>query len=97
MHPDDSPTNRARETPGHGSEAERLHRRRLREVLGVNAAGAEVILHLRRQMAELQARVRQLEAELAVRDTGQQARLTQYRAICFEASWQEVVDPEERP
>jgi hypothetical protein len=97
MHPDDSPTSRTRETAGHASEAERLYRRRLREVLGINAPGAEVILRLRRQMAELQARVRQLEAELAVRDAGQNARLMQYREICFEASWQEVVDPEEWP
>lgn len=97
MAPDDSPTSHTSETPGQGSEAERLYRRRLREILGVNAAGAEVILRLRRQVAELQARVRQLEAELAVREMGQQARLTQYRARCFEASWQEVADLEERP
>jgi hypothetical protein len=97
MHPDDFPTSCARETPGYSSEAERLYRRRLREVLGVNAAGAEVILRLRRQAAELQARVRELEAELALREAGQNARLMQYREMCFEATWQEVVDPEGRP
>ena len=78
-------------------ESERLYRRRLREVLGINAAGVEVMLRLRNQVIALQARVRQLEAELAVRQAGQNSRLTQHRETYFEASWQEMVEPEERP
>ena len=47
-----------------------LYRRRLREVLGINAAGVEVILRLRNQMIALQTRVRQLEAELTMWEAG---------------------------
>jgi uncharacterized protein HemX len=79
------------------SDTERLYRRRLREVLGINAAGVEVMQHLRQQVVALQARVRELEAELAMRQAGQNRRLMQRREACFEASWQEIVDPEERP
>ena len=78
------------------SESERLYRRRLRQVLGINAAGVEVMLRLRNQVIALQTRVRQLEAELAVREAGQNTRLMQHREACLEASWQEVVGPEER-
>jgi hypothetical protein len=45
----------------------------------------------------LQARVRQLEAELAMWEAGQNRRLMQHRERYFEASWQEIVVPEERP
>ena len=38
--------------------------RRLQEDLGVDKAAAEMILHLRSQVIELQAHVRRLEAEL---------------------------------
>ena len=79
------------------ADAERLYRRQLREALGINAAGVEVMQRLRNQVIALQARVRQLEAELAMRQAGQNRRLMQHREMYFEASWQEVVDPEERP
>jgi BMFP domain-containing protein YqiC len=69
----------------------------LQEVLGINAAGVEVILRLRNQVIALQTRVRQLEADLAMWEAGQNTRLTRHREACFEASWQEVIDPEERP
>ena len=39
--------------------------RRLQKDLGVDEAAAEAILHLRRQVIELQAHIRQLETELA--------------------------------
>ena len=78
------------------SKSERLYRRRLRRVLGINGAGVEVMLRLRNQVIALQTRVRQLEAELAVREVGQNTRLMRHREACLEASWQEVVGPEER-
>jgi MerR family transcriptional regulator, heat shock protein HspR len=40
------------------------HVKNLIEELGVNLAGAEIILRMARQMAELQQRVQELEAEL---------------------------------
>jgi hypothetical protein len=67
----------------------------LRETLGTNAAGVEVILRLRHQVIALQTRVHQLEAELAMLEAGQNTRLIQHRMTCLEASWHEVVDPEE--
>ena len=60
-------------------ESERLYWWRLREVLGINAAGIEVILRLRRQVTTLQTRMRQLEAELAMWEAGQNTCLTQHR------------------
>ena len=56
------------------ADAERLYRRQLREALGINAAGIEVMQRLRNQVIALQARVRQLEAELAMRQAGQNRR-----------------------
>ena len=82
---------------GYTSEAERSDRRRMREVLGINAAGIEVILRLRRQVTTLQTRMRQLEVELAMWEAGQNTRLMRHRETCFEASWQEMTDPEKRP
>jgi hypothetical protein len=79
------------------AESGRSDRRRMREVLGINAAGIDVILRLRHQMIALQARVRQLETELAMREAGQNTRLMRHRETCFEATWQEMTDPEERP
>ena len=78
------------------TESERSDRRRMREVLGINAAGIEVVLRLRHQMIALQARVRQLETELAMWEAGQNTRLIRHREMCFEASWQEMTDPEKR-
>ena len=78
------------------TESERSDRRRMREVLGINAAGIEVILRLRHQMIALQARVRQLETERAMWEVGQNTRLMRHRETCFEASWQEMTDPEKR-
>jgi hypothetical protein len=82
---------------GHTSESERADRRRMREVLGINGAGIEVILRLRSQVVTLQTRLRQLETELAMWEAGRNTRLTRHRETCFEALWQEMTDPEERP
>jgi hypothetical protein len=60
-------------------ESGRLYRRRLREVLGINGAGVEVMLRLCHQVIALQSRLRQLEAELAMWEAGQNTRLTQHR------------------
>jgi exonuclease VII small subunit len=72
----------------------------LREVLGINGGGVEVMLRPRHQVIALQSRVRQLEAELAMWEAGQNTRLSQHCKACLEAAWQEVVepvDPEEQP
>jgi hypothetical protein len=67
----------------------RCHRRLLDD-LGVDEAAAETILRLRSQVIELQSHIRQLEAELAARDAGQQMRLAHYREVYYEATWIEV-------
>jgi MerR family transcriptional regulator/heat shock protein HspR len=46
------------------------HVKKLIEELGVNLAGAEVILRMARQIADLQQRVQELEAELNVMNGG---------------------------
>jgi hypothetical protein len=78
-------------------ESERSDYRRLREVLGINSAGIEVILRLRNQVMALQTRMHQLETELAMWEAGQHTRLRRQRETCFEASWQEMTTPEDRP
>ena len=64
--------------------------RRLQEDLGVDEAAAETILHLRRQVVELQSRIRQLEAELNAQHASQQLRLARYREVYYEATWIEL-------
>ena len=97
MNPNDSPERQGSRSAWDPSASEQSSRRRLREVLGINAAGVEVILRLRNQVIALQTRVRQLETDLAMWEAGQNTRLRRHRQACFEASWQEVIDPEERP
>ncbi|MEP7137863.1 MAG: hypothetical protein ABI904_23290 [Chloroflexota bacterium] len=64
--------------------------RRLQKDLGVDEAAAEAILHLRKQVIELQTHIRQLETELNSQNDSQQFRLTRYREIYFEAVWIEL-------
>lgn len=64
--------------------------RRLQKDLGVDEVAAETILHLRRQVIELQSRVRQLEAELTAQVASQHLRLVRYREIYYEAAWIEL-------
>ncbi len=65
-------------------------RRRLQNDLGIDEAAAETILHLRKQVIELQAHIRQLETERNSQNDSQQFRLTRYREIYFEAAWTEL-------
>lgn len=74
--------------PYEGYEAR--SQRRLKNDLGVDEAAAEAILHLRRQVIELQAHIRQLETELAAQFDSQQMRLAGYREIYCEAIWIEL-------
>jgi hypothetical protein len=64
--------------------------RRLKDDLGVDEAAAEAILHLRRQVIELQSHIRQLEAKLTVQYESQQMRLAHYREVYYEATWIEL-------
>ena len=61
--------------------------RRLQKDLGVDETAAETILHLRRQVVELQTHIRQLESELTAQNDSQQLRLARYREVYFEATW----------
>ena len=73
--------------PYEGYEAR--SQRRLQKDLGVDEAAAEAILHLRRQVLELQSHIRHLEAELTAQVDSQQFRLARYREIYYEAVWME--------
>jgi hypothetical protein len=64
--------------------------RRLQADLGIDQAAAEAILHLRSQVLELQAHIRQLESELNAQSARQQIHLARYREIYFEAIWIEL-------
>jgi hypothetical protein len=65
-------------------------KRRLQDDLGVDEVAAEAILHLRRQVIELQSQIRQLETELAAQFANQHLRLSRYREVYYEATWIEL-------
>jgi hypothetical protein len=88
MTPENPTPNRYRFGRSEGYEAR--SQRRLQEDLGIDAAAADTILHLRKQVIELQAHLRQLEAELAAHSDSQNMRLARYREVYYEASWIEV-------
>jgi hypothetical protein len=71
-----------------GYEVRSQHR--LQKDLGVDEAAAEAILHLRRQVVELQSHIHQLEVELTAHYDSQQLRLTRYRETYYEATWIEL-------
>lgn len=74
--------------PYEGYEAR--SQRRLQKDLGVDEAAAEAILHLRRQVVELQSQIHQLEIELTAQVDSQQFRLNRYRELYYEATWIEL-------
>ena len=75
---------------GRSEGYESRSQRRLQDDLGIDQAAAETILHLRRQVVELQAQVQQLQAELAAQSASQNMRLARYRDVYYEATWIEV-------
>jgi hypothetical protein len=74
--------------PYEGYESRSQHR--LKDDLGFDEAAAEAVLHLRRQVIELQAHIRQLETELEAQFVSKQARLAHYREVYYEATWIEL-------
>jgi len=64
--------------------------RRLKNDLGVDEAATDAILHLRRQVVELQSHIRQLEAELTTQVDSQHTRLVRYSEVYYEATWIEL-------
>ncbi len=64
--------------------------RRLQKDLGVDEAAAETILRLRRQVVELQSRIRRLETELTAEVDSQHTRLARYREVYYDATWIEL-------
>ena len=88
MIPENPSPNRYWYGPSEGYESR--SQRRLQDDLGIDEAAAETILHMRRQVIELQSHIRQLEAELSAQYAGQHIRLTHYREDYYEATWIEV-------
>jgi len=88
MIPENPPSKKYWYAPYEGYESR--SQRRLQKDLGVDEAAAEAILHLRKQVIELQAHIRQLETELNSQIDSQQFRLTRYREIYYEATWIEL-------
>jgi len=64
--------------------------RRLRDELGVNAAGVEVIVHMRQQMLDMLSQLAELEAQLSQQRLRRGARLERYREAYFEALFEEL-------
>jgi len=63
---------------------------RLQNDLGVDETAAEIIMHLRKQVVELQSHIRQLETELDAQFANEDMRLAQYYENYYEASWIEL-------
>lgn len=71
-------------------------RRRLREALGVNRAGVDMILHLRRQVLTLQNRVHELELQLtSLENCYRNSILTRYHETYVETSWRDLDEEED--
>jgi hypothetical protein len=68
--------------------------RRLKEELGVNPAGVEVILHMRGRLNTLAERIRELEIELETYSKRRSFRLRRYQEFTYEASWFEFYEEE---
>ena len=88
MIPENPPTKKYWYAPYEGYESR--SQRRLKNDLGVDEAAAEAILHLRKQVLELQSHIRQLESELTAQEDNQQFRLARYREVYYEATWIEL-------
>jgi hypothetical protein len=69
--------------------------RRMRDELGINAAGIEVIMRLRSQIADLQRQVAEMERMMDAHAARHQTRIASYRTILIEATWREWSDEEE--
>jgi hypothetical protein len=72
--------------------AARRRARRLREELGINPAGVEVILRLRSQVMELQAQLQQTNLAMTANSTRRSVRLVRYRETTIEAEWRDNFD-----
>jgi hypothetical protein len=68
-----------------GAETEARRAKRLARDLGINPAGVEVVLRLRRRIVELEDRVYYLEGELKAEQGRTEARLGRYRHEYYEA------------
>ena len=88
MIPENPPSKKYWYAPYEGYEAR--SQRRLKNDLGVDEATVEAILHMRKQVLELQAHIRQLEIKLEAQFESKQARLARYREVYYEATWIEL-------
>ena len=77
-------------SPSEGSELRSV--RRLKRDLGVNQAAVESILCMRKQVFELQFRLRLLEIQLTVQVGRQQIHLARIREFYDDAIWFELED-----
>ena len=66
--------------------------RRLRAELGINTAGIEVILRMRKQLLALQANMAEMEAQLNRHAQRRSARLASWRTAELDALWEDLMD-----
>jgi hypothetical protein len=88
MIPENPPPQKYWYAPYEGYESR--SQRRLKDDLGIDETAAGTIIHLRRQVLELQSHIRQLEAELTAQVDSQQFRLARYREVYYEVIWIEL-------
>jgi hypothetical protein len=93
-HEHDSSLGPTKDRPGEAREVEGIEQRRARRLaddLGINAAGIQVVLRLRRQVVTLQGLIRQLEAALRIERARSSTRLERYRREYHEAKWEDTL------
>ncbi len=74
-------------------EREEKKARRLREDLGINEEGIEVVLRLCRQVTDLQMQLQELEVELNRHRSRNARHMAGYR-FYYEATWREFYEDE---
>ncbi len=74
-------------------EQDKRRARRLRQDLGINEEGVEVVLRLCRQVMDLETRLEELEIELNRHRTRNARHMAGYR-FYYEATWRELYEDE---
>ena len=67
-------------------------RQRLKQDLGLDDEALDVIMNLRNQVMALQARLHELESRVELYQTAHRSRLTRYRQVYYEATWEDRSD-----
>jgi hypothetical protein len=72
------------------SQSDEACRRRLKQDLGLDDETLDIIMNLRGQVTALQRRLLELETTVEIYQAESGSRLTRYRQVFHEATWEEI-------